>query len=384
MIVCPRCKAENAEGRIRCGKCGNNISKRGEFAETQGPKVVVLGSVEDLKRAREQGDLDTSDDDPTALGWLDSTETSKLESSSESGERRRVSVSEIDKISGLKDLREIQKALLGSDEPEPEKPRLKIERGGLRGGSTEGDSSSSMGRPLPKEELVSPPRPEEPAPVETEPAAAYLACELFADAFPLVATRKYLLGRDQRASICLPSSEVSRRHAGVSMDDKGAFWIEDLKSMNGTYVNGHAVLKRKLKAGDRIDMGPFAFIFSLAEKGAPPPSGGCDPEGETQPVRMVPGALSGEIEKNGVGPVLRLLHASRRSGVLTLRAGRQVGRVFIVQGEIHHAQFGKSAGEAALSALIPAEAGLLHFTDEKVKVHRSIERSTEEILGASS
>ncbi|MEZ0228442.1 MAG: DUF4388 domain-containing protein, partial [Planctomycetota bacterium] len=97
--------------------------------------------------------------------------------------------------------------------------------------------------------------------------------------------------------------------------------------------------------------------------------------------RLVPGALTGEIEKNGVGSVLQMLHASRRSGVLTLRAGRQVGRIFLVDGEIHHAQFGKTTGEQALASLIPAEAGLLHFSDERINVKRTIEKSTDEILG---
>jgi hypothetical protein len=378
VIVCPRCKTENADGRIRCGSCGNNISKRGEYAQGQGPKVVVLGSVEDLRRAREAGDLDTSDDDSTALGWLDDSDVGKAEpAAAEPPRTRRVSVKEIDKISGLKDLRDIQKALLGGgqeEKPVVEKPK-RIERPTTRATPA---AEKAPERPAEK-------APEKPAASTaskpSEPAAAWLACELLSEPVALALGKRYLIGRDPKAAIVLPAGEISKHHAGISSDEKGEFSIEDLKSMNGTYVNGCAVLKRKLREGDVIDVGPFAFRFSLAKAGAAPPRGGCDPGEETRAARAIPGALTGEIEKNGVGAVLQMLHAARRSGVLTLRAGPQVGRIFLVEGEIHHAQFGKAQGEQALASLIPAEAGLLHFTDERIKVKRTIERSTDEIFG---
>src|SRR4029077_11094943 len=106
----------------------------------------------------------------------------------------------------------------------------------------------------------------------------------------------YLLGRDPKASVILPGGEVSRKHAGISTDNEGAFWVEDLKSMNGTYVNGHAILKRRLREGDVLDVGPFAFTFTVAKAGAAAPKGGCDPAEETRAVRAMPGALSGAIE----------------------------------------------------------------------------------------
>lgn len=383
MIVCARCKTENDDGRIRCGKCGQNISKRGEYAAQQGPKVVVLGSVEDLRRAREQGDLDTSDEDPTALGWLDDSDVGRALPSDDQADApaprtRRVSVKEIDKISGLKDLHDIQKALLGSSEEKVvEKPKRKIERPTVRQSSEETPASSSQAPATPSPDARRPSEARKPA----EPAAAYMTCELFPEPFALSLGKRYLLGRDAKASVILPSGEVSRKHAGISNDAEGAFWIEDLKSMNGTYVNGHAILKRRLREGDMVDLGPFAFQFSMAKADAPAPRGGCDPAEDTRAVRAVPGALVGEIEKNGVGAVLRMLHAAGRSGVLTLRAGRQVGRVFIMDGEIHHAQFARTTGEQALASLIPAEAGMLHFTDERIKVKRTIEKSTDELLG---
>ena len=94
----------------------------------------------------------------------------------------------------------------------------------------------------------------------------------------------------------------------------------------------------------------------------------------------MPGALTGEIETNGVIPVLTLLHSGKRTGVVTLRAGRQVGRIFLLDGEIHHAMLGKALGEEALAALLPAEGGTIHFADEKIQVKRTVTRATREIL----
>jgi hypothetical protein len=146
-------------------------------------------------------------------------------------------------------------------------------------------------------------------------------------------------------------------------------------------VNGRAIMKRKLRPGDLLDVGPFQFRFIPAKPGDPPPALIPDPNEDTRAIRCVPGALTGEIEHNGVLPLLVIICGGGRSGVLTLRAGHQVGRIFIVGGEVHHAQFGQQVGEAALAALLPAEGGFLHFSDEKIKVNRTITRSNAELFG---
>lgn len=433
MVVCSRCKAENDDHRLRCGSCGNSLSKRGDYRGQQGPNVVVLGSVEDLKRAREAGEIDSSEDDPTALGWLESGEVDEapMAKAEAPPQTRRVSVREIDKISGLRDLRELQAALLkeGETPGQPTKQVVgeskRIERSrsrpapepaaeaghGPHGAEAHGghgadahgghgaeakapgkgtsrfrqdkvladkasEARAPEAKPEPKPAAAPPPEPEPDA----GPVLAYLSNELFPEPIPLTLGRKYLMGRDPKASIFLPSAHVSRRHAGIACDEKGEFWVEDLRSSNGTYVNGRAVLKRRLRANDLVDVGPFSFRFVPAKAGDAPPSTEMDPNEETRAIRCVPGSLSGEIEKNGVVSVLALICSARRSGVLTLRAGPHVGRIFVIDGEVHHAQFGKAAGEAALAALLPAEGGFLHFSDERIKVNRTITRSTDEIF----
>ena len=55
-----------------------------------------------------------------------------------------------------------------------------------------------------------------------------------------------MIGRDEGLAVSLPFEEVSRQHARISWDGK-SHWLEDLASMNGTYVNGRRVLKEREK-----------------------------------------------------------------------------------------------------------------------------------------
>ncbi|HEY2924176.1 MAG TPA: SpoIIE family protein phosphatase, partial [Candidatus Eisenbacteria bacterium] len=55
---------------------------------------------------------------------------------------------------------------------------------------------------------------------------------------------------------------VSRRHAEIVLRDDG-YWIQDLKSKNGTKVNGTLIqTPSRLNPGDRIDIGPCQIHFA--------------------------------------------------------------------------------------------------------------------------
>ena len=69
------------------------------------------------------------------------------------------------------------------------------------------------------------------------------------------------LGRDPGCDIPLDSMQVSWRHARVSATQTD--WIiEDLKSRNGTYVNGVRIRKTRLGPGDAVSLGTFEVRLS--------------------------------------------------------------------------------------------------------------------------
>ena len=74
-----------------------------------------------------------------------------------------------------------------------------------------------------------------------------------------------ILGRETSNPIVIRDPMASRRHAKIVIED-GEFWIEDLKSLNGTRVNGDLITRRKLASNDQIKIGDALLTF-VAEQG---------------------------------------------------------------------------------------------------------------------
>lgn len=76
-----------------------------------------------------------------------------------------------------------------------------------------------------------------------------------------------LIGRSSEA-IPLDDNAISRRHAELTPDD-GLWYIRDLDSQNGTYVNGTRIHDRtRLRAGDQIRVGQSLLVFGQTESKA--------------------------------------------------------------------------------------------------------------------
>src|SRR5438034_7986087 len=71
------------------------------------------------------------------------------------------------------------------------------------------------------------------------------------------------IGRVAGNDIVLPKGNVSKRHSRIVLKD-GKFIIVDLKSTNGTYVNGRKITSPLvIKSTDKIYIGDF--IISIEE-----------------------------------------------------------------------------------------------------------------------
>src|SRR5882724_8183291 len=75
------------------------------------------------------------------------------------------------------------------------------------------------------------------------------------------------LGRSPKNSIVIDSQKVSRRHAIINVQNIGEFWLIDLGSSNGTFLN-HRRLQQpvRLSDQDQVVIGDRIFIFYQPEE----------------------------------------------------------------------------------------------------------------------
>jgi pSer/pThr/pTyr-binding forkhead associated (FHA) protein len=96
----------------------------------------------------------------------------------------------------------------------------------------------------------------------------YLMTNLLPDQTQLVTQPEnlWVIGRDRKASLPIPDKRLSRRHALIQYGADKGFFLIDLNSTNGTFVNSELVRQPVLlKDGDRIRLGSLSFIFFLCE-----------------------------------------------------------------------------------------------------------------------
>jgi hypothetical protein len=75
------------------------------------------------------------------------------------------------------------------------------------------------------------------------------------------------VGRHPDSDIFLDDITVSRRHAEFRRDAH-RYWVHDVGSLNGTYVNSVRAEDQLLKTGDEVQIGKFKLVVFAAE----PPS----------------------------------------------------------------------------------------------------------------
>lgn len=77
------------------------------------------------------------------------------------------------------------------------------------------------------------------------------------DPIPLL-KRELLIGRRENCDIILRFANVSGGHCKLWLED-GWWYVRDLKSSNGTKVNGERVMDRRLAPGDKLSIAKHHF-----------------------------------------------------------------------------------------------------------------------------
>ena len=99
------------------------------------------------------------------------------------------------------------------------------------------------------------------------PRLVGLAGPLQGNVYPLP-QNEVSVGRESSNQLSISDATLSRRHC-VFVPSQGGFQVRDLKSRNGTMVNGVPVDERQLEHGDQIWVGESAFVFLLDESENP-------------------------------------------------------------------------------------------------------------------
>jgi hypothetical protein len=108
-----------------------------------------------------------------------------------------------------------------------------------------------------------------------------------------------LMGRNANCDIVLPANDfaISREHVCI-LRLQGQFFIEDMGSRNGTYLNNQAVTERRpLHDRDRIRICDFLYSFHEA----PPTQKPLPPEVRPEQVEEQPGELNYEVSISTTG-----------------------------------------------------------------------------------
>jgi diguanylate cyclase (GGDEF)-like protein len=72
---------------------------------------------------------------------------------------------------------------------------------------------------------------------------------------------EYTFGREAGVDLVISRSSVSRTHARMLRDEYGNWYVEDLGSTNGTFVNEQRISKQALRDGDQVRFGDAIFKF---------------------------------------------------------------------------------------------------------------------------
>jgi hypothetical protein len=74
----------------------------------------------------------------------------------------------------------------------------------------------------------------------------------------------FVFGRARSSDCVLADPTVSRTHAWLRHAAGGGWWLRDLASSNGTWVNGRRVVEEvEVRPGDRVGFGSVSYRLTL-------------------------------------------------------------------------------------------------------------------------
>jgi len=229
-----------------------------------------------------------------------------------------------------------------------------------------------------------------------KPSLVILSGERSGERLLLEDGKRYIIGRDQSADITLPEKRISRRHACIYWEaQSNRMVLEDLGSLNGTYVNSSAISGTKiLQNGDRVQIGSHVLQLQFPEMSfLQEPDTKTDKRYKSRPSH-ISAAPSGDVFENiepisdslsrdltggrmingrvgdiALADLLQMLAATKKTGQLIL-SDKKLARaptiesvadgtifVFLKDGDVEHALAEEYQGEDAFFLALKKNKG---------------------------
>ena len=167
------------------------------------------------------------------------------------------------------------------------------------------------------------------------------------------------IGRKDDNDLKIDNPAVSGHHARIVKDAEG-FFIEDLGSTNGTFLNDAKVQKQKLKNTDRINVGKHALIFQDEVAPPPPPPPPPARESDSDKTMILDTAKQKELMKAlGTVKTAAVSAKDEKVGWLTVTSGDTDKKEYELTGRLNVIGKEDTASVKLTSWLAPKNAALL-------------------------
>jgi pSer/pThr/pTyr-binding forkhead associated (FHA) protein len=222
-----------------------------------------------------------------------------------------------------------------------------------------------------------------------KPVLTILSGEKAGEKFVLDENKRYIFGRDQTADIPLPEKKISRRHASLFWDEnREEIFLEDLNSLNGTFLNGELISKPfRVKDKDRIQIGSYLMQLhlppaysqessvvelSISSQASDVVSRKTDPrENSVDSLDETGGRIiSGKLQELALADLLQMLATTKKTGRLVLSkkkisnvpkasstVGDGIASLYMRDGDLLYVDYKGMINEEAFFALLTWVSG---------------------------
>jgi len=224
----------------------------------------------------------------------------------------------------------------------------------------------------------------------SDDATVYLVC-FHTKTVKLNKEKPITVGREKYNDIVLNDLLVSRRHAQISWRE-GSYFVSDLKSRNGTLLNGKTVESEVITDGDEIKVGGYTFMvrasthmdvekFLLREKVRM--SSQVTIASSDLGIRFSEKGFSGNLAALSLDEVVQTLAQCLKTGMLRISEEEQekeLGTLYFDEGEINHAEIEGEVGSKAVIKILNLPDGQFVFQNDVKAPKQTVEQSTMSIL----